>query len=180
MLPNMPLQLLWFTVTQLEWSSSPLLPTLCTQRPTLCPPPVPPPPRQVTKFEKRLEDVGHKWDDIKKAQPQVKTDVEPIQGSEADRIKKDLEKFGGRVRSYKIDFHKRSFFTYSTGCDAAYPELDHVANDLINLGKARAQAAACVCVCVPMHTCSPIFAFTHSHAGAHTHTRSLTHSHAYI
>lgn len=35
----------------------------------------------VTKFEKRLEDVVHKWDDIKKAQPQVKSDVEPIQVS---------------------------------------------------------------------------------------------------
>jgi hypothetical protein len=33
----------------------------------------------VSKFEKRLEDVRHKWDDIKKAHPQVKTDVEPIQ-----------------------------------------------------------------------------------------------------
>lgn len=31
------------------------------------------------KCQKRLEDVRHKWDDIKKAQPQVKTDVEPIQ-----------------------------------------------------------------------------------------------------
>ncbi len=25
----------------------------------------------VSKFEKRLDDVAHKWDDIKKAQPQV-------------------------------------------------------------------------------------------------------------
>ena len=33
----------------------------------------------VSKFEKRLEEVRHKWDEIKKAQPQVKTDVEPIQ-----------------------------------------------------------------------------------------------------
>ena len=33
----------------------------------------------VTKFEKRLDEVMHKWDEIKKAQPQVKTDVEPIQ-----------------------------------------------------------------------------------------------------
>ena len=33
----------------------------------------------VSKFEKRLEEVRHKWDEIKKAQPQVKNDVEPIQ-----------------------------------------------------------------------------------------------------
>ena len=35
----------------------------------------------VSKFEKRLEEVARKWDDIKKAQPQIKTDVEPIQVS---------------------------------------------------------------------------------------------------
>ena len=52
----------------------------------------------VTKYEKRLEDVAHKWDDIKKAQPQVKTDVEPIQASEADRIKKEVEQFASKVR----------------------------------------------------------------------------------
>ncbi len=51
----------------------------------------------VSKFEKRLEDVRHKWDDIKKAHPQVKTDVEPIQGNESDRIKKDIEKFAAKV-----------------------------------------------------------------------------------
>lgn len=53
---------------------------------------------QVSKLEKRLDDVAHKWDDIKKAQPQVKTDVEPIQVNEANRIKAEVEKFGSRVR----------------------------------------------------------------------------------
>lgn len=33
----------------------------------------------VAKLDKRLEEAAHRWDDIKKAQPQVKTDVEPIQ-----------------------------------------------------------------------------------------------------
>lgn len=32
-----------------------------------------------SKLEKRLEEVAHRWDDIKKAQPQVKSQVEPIQ-----------------------------------------------------------------------------------------------------
>lgn len=31
------------------------------------------------KLEKRLEEASHKWDDIKKLQPQVKSNVEPIQ-----------------------------------------------------------------------------------------------------
>jgi dynein heavy chain len=33
----------------------------------------------VTKLDKRLDDVTHKWDDVKKLQPQVKNDVEPVQ-----------------------------------------------------------------------------------------------------
>jgi dynein heavy chain len=41
--------------------------------------------------------VCSRWDDIKKAQPQVKTDVEPIQASEAERIKNDLVAFGKKV-----------------------------------------------------------------------------------
>jgi hypothetical protein len=32
-----------------------------------------------SKLEKRLEDVAHKWDEVKKLQPQVKSSVEPIQ-----------------------------------------------------------------------------------------------------
>jgi hypothetical protein len=33
----------------------------------------------VTKLDKRLDDVTHKWDGVKKLQPQVKNDVEPVQ-----------------------------------------------------------------------------------------------------
>lgn len=33
----------------------------------------------VSKWEKRLEELGHKWDEIKTQQPQVKGNVEPIQ-----------------------------------------------------------------------------------------------------
>jgi hypothetical protein len=32
-----------------------------------------------SKLEKRLEDLAHKWDEVKKLQPQVKSSVEPIQ-----------------------------------------------------------------------------------------------------
>ncbi len=40
----------------------------------------------VNKMEKRLEEASHKWDEIKKAQPQVKTDVEPIQVGTGSRL----------------------------------------------------------------------------------------------
>lgn len=83
-----------------------------------------------SKFEKRLDDAAHKWDDIKKAQPQVKTDVEPIQQGEAERIKKEVEKFGSKVRAYKIDLRKKSFYKYATGAADAYPEIDNAANEL--------------------------------------------------
>lgn len=33
----------------------------------------------VAKLDKRLDDVAHKWDEVKKLQPQVKNGVEPVQ-----------------------------------------------------------------------------------------------------
>lgn len=63
-----------------------------------------------TKFEKRLEDVAHKWDDIKKAQPQVKNDVEPIQVSEQERIKKDVDTFAGKVGFIQCREQSRASF----------------------------------------------------------------------
>ncbi len=59
--------------------------------------------------------------------------MEPIQASEVDRIKRELEKFGSKVRTYKLEFRKRSFFKYATGADAAYPEIDLVASELLAL-----------------------------------------------
>lgn len=35
----------------------------------------------VIKLDKRLDDVKHKWDEVKKLQPQVKSNVEPVQVS---------------------------------------------------------------------------------------------------
>jgi dynein heavy chain, axonemal len=88
---------------------------------------------KVKDFEKRLDEIGHKWDDIKKDQPQVKTDVEPIQQSEGERIKQEIDAYGHKVRQYKIQFKHRSFFKYATGYAAAYPELDRVAAELEGL-----------------------------------------------
>jgi hypothetical protein len=34
---------------------------------------------QVTKLDKRLDDVTQKWSEVKKLQPQVKNNVEPVQ-----------------------------------------------------------------------------------------------------
>lgn len=51
-------------------------PVLCAQLQLQlhAPPPVPFSPQVpgVAKMEKRLEDMAHKWDEIKKAQPQVR------------------------------------------------------------------------------------------------------------
>jgi len=33
----------------------------------------------VTKLDKCLDDVTHKWEEVKKLQPQVKSNVEPVQ-----------------------------------------------------------------------------------------------------
>ena len=80
----------------------------------------------VSKAEKRLEDVRQRWDTVKKSQPQVKTDVQPIQQTQGDRIRTEIEEFSSRVKKYKTEFYQREFFKSSTGFVAAYPEIDQV------------------------------------------------------
>lgn len=89
----------------------------------------------INKMEKRLEAAAHKWDEIKKAQPQVKTDVEPIQAAKGEDIKKEIETFAAKVRNYRADFRRRGFFKYATGFDGAYPLLDAAAHELAELKK---------------------------------------------
>eukprot|EP00879_Flechtneria_rotunda_P017284 GHRR01018106.1.p1 GENE.GHRR01018106.1~~GHRR01018106.1.p1 ORF type:complete len:1124 (+),score=375.49 GHRR01018106.1:243-3374(+) len=94
-----------------------------------------------TKLEKRLEDVAHKWDDIKKVQPQVKSNVEPIQANQADKIREDIEAFTARVLQYKAVFHTKLFYKHCTGAAAAYPLLDTAASELAKLRKECIQFA---------------------------------------
>eukprot|EP00967_Tisochrysis_lutea_P051836 scaffold64115_cov21-Tisochrysis_lutea.AAC.2 len=104
-----------------------------------------------------------RWDEIKKAQPQIKRDVEPIQASEAERIRNDLVAFGGKawrqggldavkliictatsaksldahtgpmVNAYRGEFRKKPFYRHNCGFETAYNELDGVARGLVTL-----------------------------------------------
>ncbi|CAD7704939.1 unnamed protein product [Ostreobium quekettii] len=89
----------------------------------------------VAKAEKRLEDARQRWDVVKKTQPQVKTDVQPIQASQGDRIQKEIEEFTLRVNKYKVAFYQKDFFKYATGYEASYPEVDKVALEIIDFEK---------------------------------------------
>eukprot|EP00877_Chromochloris_zofingiensis_P015255 jgi/Chrzof1/9984/Cz04g22250.t1 len=88
-----------------------------------------------TKLDKRLDEVLHKWDEVKKAQPQVKSNVEPVQANQAERIRKDIEHFAARVSHSQKDFRSQPFLKYATGFAAAYPALDAAAADLAKLEK---------------------------------------------
>jgi len=80
-----------------------------------------------------------RWDEIKKAQPQVKTDVEPIQANEAERIRNDLVAFGTKVG--RVGGGVRAHVCV---CVCADPAL-----------RARLSGAlsVCVCVCVRAYVC---------------------------
>eukprot|EP00882_Tetradesmus_deserticola_P010125 GHRQ01010697.1.p1 GENE.GHRQ01010697.1~~GHRQ01010697.1.p1 ORF type:complete len:387 (+),score=127.04 GHRQ01010697.1:1021-2181(+) len=93
------------------------------------------------KLEKRLEDVANKWDEVKKLQPQVKSTVEPIQATQADRIRKDIDAFTTRVVQYKKAFRSNSLYKFATGCEAAYSQLNTAATELAKLRKECSQCA---------------------------------------
>jgi hypothetical protein len=69
-----------------------------------------------------------------------------------------------QVRAYKLEFRKRSFFKYSTGAEAAYPEMDATATDLLALrkvGGGREMRSTCSSsrpgapvLCTAMHACN--------------------------
>lgn len=59
---------------------------------------------------------------------QVKTSVQPIQTSEGERIRGEVQAFTKRVHDYQKKFRTRSFYKYATGAARAYPELDQVSH----------------------------------------------------
>ena len=57
---------------------------------------------------------------------QVKNDVLPVQTSEGQRIRTEVQAFIKRVADYQRSFHQRSFYKYATGAANAYPAIDQV------------------------------------------------------
>ncbi len=78
-----------------------------------------------------------RWDEIKKAQPQVKTDVEPIQANEAERIRNDLVAFGTKVGRVGGGVRAHVCVCVCRACTQ---------------GKA-VRCFICVCVCACAHMC---------------------------
>lgn len=92
---------------------------------------------QVTtaKMEKTLDHTKAAWEEIKKLQPNVKADVEPIQGNEAERIKNEIGEYASKLRSFRSAFRKREFYQYATGPEAAYPQMDGAAKEIAEVAK---------------------------------------------
>ncbi|KAK9817742.1 hypothetical protein WJX72_001478 [[Myrmecia] bisecta] len=85
------------------------------------------------KADKQLDEIAARWDEVKKNAPQVKSDVQPVQNIEAERIKGELRSFKTRVDDYRRKFRNRSFFKYTTGPGKAYAEIDQVAAECAEL-----------------------------------------------
>eukprot|EP00891_Asterochloris_glomerata_P001316 jgi/Astpho2/1316/Aster-06188 len=86
------------------------------------------------KAEKELNDVAARWEEIKKNAPQVKNDVLPVQTSEGQRIRTEVQAFIKRVADYQKSFHQRSFYKYATGAANAYPAIDQAAKEYEEMG----------------------------------------------
>lgn len=87
------------------------------------------------KQNKLLDHIKNAWEEIKKLQPNVKGDVEPIQNAEAERIRAEIEGYASKLRSFKSAFRKRPIYQYATGPEAAYPMMDEASLELVQLSK---------------------------------------------
>ena len=52
----------------------------------------------------------------------------PVQTSEGQRIRTEVQAFIKRVADYQRSFHQRSFYKYATGAANAYPAIDQVSD----------------------------------------------------
>ena len=52
----------------------------------------------------------------------------PVQTSEGQRIRTEVQAFIKRVADYQKSFHQRSFYKYATGAANAYPAIDQVSD----------------------------------------------------
>lgn len=57
------------------------------------------------------------------------------QAQKAEDIKKEIETFSAKVRHYKMDFGKRSYYKFGTGYNNAYSELDAVSREVAEIQK---------------------------------------------
>lgn len=64
-----------------------------------------------------------------------------LQASQAERIRRDIDAFAGRVAQHKASFRSHALYKYATGYTAAYPMLDTAAAELAKLRKDCGQFA---------------------------------------
>jgi dynein heavy chain len=91
--------------------------------------------KEVPAYEKRITAVYERFNEIKKAVPMIKNDVQPIQDREGETIKGRIQEFATRVDEYRKVFLEKEFMSYSFGYTAAYPLLDSTNVEVTELEK---------------------------------------------
>jgi len=76
--------------------------------------------KEVPAREAKLEELMGRFDDLKKAAPNVKQDVQSAQDKEADKIRGQITEFNTEVETYKATYEALDMFAYETGFSAAY------------------------------------------------------------
>jgi hypothetical protein len=94
------------------------------------------------KLENQMSEAVDKWGAVKKQAPIAKDLGKTVQEREALKIKKNIENFENRVKSYAHEFAKKPLFEYVTGVDASYSNVVKIREELLKLDAELADLAS--------------------------------------
>ena len=94
------------------------------------------------KMESQMTEAVDKWGSVKKQAPVAKDLGKLVQEREALKIKKNIENFENRVKTYAFEFSKKPLFDFATGVDAAYTNVIKVREELLRLDVEMADLAS--------------------------------------
>lgn len=93
------------------------------------------------KLDSQMGEAVDKWAAVKKQAPIAKDLGKHVQEREALKIKKNIENFENRVKTYAFEFSKKPLFEYATGVDAAYSNVVKIREELLRLDAEMADLA---------------------------------------
>ena len=83
--------------------------------------------QRTQKQEERLTAAREVWDEVKKAYPLLKENVQPAQDAEGERIKQQVRDFSTQVFEFRTkEFLERPMFNFDIGYKKAYENVDSV------------------------------------------------------
>jgi dynein heavy chain len=94
------------------------------------------------KSEIQMNEAVDKWAAVKKQAPIAKDLGKTVQEREAFKIKKNIENFENRAKTYAFEFSKKPLFDYTTGVDPAYTNVAKIREELLKLDSEMADLAS--------------------------------------